>query len=127
MRITLSSVLVDDQQKALDFYTGQLGFEKKQDIPMGEFRWLSVTAAGEADGPELLLEPNQFPPAKTYQAALYEAGIPATSLASSDVRADYERLSGLGVSFKSEPFDAGGTTLAIFDDTCGNLIQIHQA
>lgn len=127
MKIRLSSVLVDDQQKALDFYTKKLGFVKKQDIPMGEFRWLTVVAADDADGAELVLEPNAFPPAKEFQKALYEAGIPATALASGDVAATYDQLTSAGVEFKSEPTNAGTTKIAVFDDTCGNLIQVYQA
>ncbi len=127
MRIKLNSVLVEDQDKALSFYTERLGFVKKTDIPMGEFRWLTVVAEDDADGTELVLEPAAFPAAATYQKALYEAGIPQTALASSDVRAEYAKLVAAGVKFKSEPADAGGTILAIFDDTCGNLIQMYQA
>jgi catechol 2,3-dioxygenase-like lactoylglutathione lyase family enzyme len=126
MKIALLSILVDDQEKALDVYTRLLGFEKKMDIPMGEFRWLTVTAAGDPEGAELVLEPNAHPAAQTFQRALYEDGIPATSFASPDVAAEYRRLTELGIEFRSEPFDAGGTTIAVFDDRCGNLVQIHQ-
>jgi catechol 2,3-dioxygenase-like lactoylglutathione lyase family enzyme len=127
MKIKLSSIVVDDQQKALDFYTEKLGFTKKTDIPMGEFRWLTVVSPDDPDGTELVLEPNANPASKDFQAALYEQGIPQTALASEDVQADYERLTGLGVAFRSEPADMGGTLIATFDDTCGNFIQIYQA
>jgi catechol 2,3-dioxygenase-like lactoylglutathione lyase family enzyme len=127
MRIKLNSVLVGDQQKALDFYTEVLGFTKKEDIPMGDFRWLTVTSSDDPDGTELVLEPNAFPPAKTYQQALYDAGIAATAFACSDVQATYDSLKSQGVEFRSEPVDAGSTTIAVFEDTCGNLIQIYQA
>jgi catechol 2,3-dioxygenase-like lactoylglutathione lyase family enzyme len=127
MKIKLSSIMVDDQQKALDFYTEKLGFTKKTDIPMGEFRWLTVVSPDEPDGTELVLEPNANPASKDFQAALYEQGIPQTALESEDVQADYERLTGLGVTFRSEPADMGGTLVAMFDDTCGNFIQIYQA
>ncbi len=126
MKIALASIFVDDQEKALDVYTRLLGFEKKEDIPMGEFRWLTVTTAGDDGGLELVLEPNAHPAAQTYQRAIYNDGIPATSFACPDVAAEYQRLCDLGIEFRSEPFDAGGTTLAVFDDRCGNLVQIHQ-
>ncbi|MBT8078367.1 MAG: VOC family protein [Gammaproteobacteria bacterium] len=127
MQIKLSSVLVEDQDKALAFYTDVLGFEKKQDIPMGEFRWLTVVSPDSPCEVELLLEPTGFAPAKTYQSALFEANIPLTAFAVGDVRAEYERLSGLNVRFQTEPMTAGPTTIAVFEDTCGNLIQIYQA
>jgi catechol 2,3-dioxygenase-like lactoylglutathione lyase family enzyme len=127
VKIKLSSIIVDDQQKALDFYTEKLGFTKKTDIPMGEFRWLTVVSPDEPDGTELVLEPNANPASRDFQAALYEQGIPQTALQSEDVQADYERLTGLGVAFRSEPADMGGTLIAMFDDTCGNFIQIYQA
>ena len=127
MKIKLSSVLVDDQNKAEAFYTGVLGFAKKQDIPMGEFRWLTVVSPEAPDEVELLLEPNQFPPAKTYQKELMDAGIPCTGFAVSDVNAEYERLKSHGVEFTGEPADVGTTIIAVFHDTCGNLIQIYEA
>lgn len=127
MKIRLNSILVDDQDKALSFYTDKLGFVKKTEIPMGEFRWLTVVSPDEPDGTELVLEPNAFPAAATYQKALFEAGIPCTALASEDVRSEYERLIEQGVKFTSEPAEAGGTVLAVFDDTCGNLVQMYQA
>lgn len=118
--------MVDDQAKALDFYTNKLGFVKKTDIPMGEFRWLTVISEEAPDGTELLLEPNVNPAAKTFQEAMFEQGIPMTAFEVADARAEHERLSGMGVEFRSEPKDAGGATIAIFEDTCGNLIQIYQ-
>lgn len=126
MKIKLSSVLVNDQEKALAFYTKKLGFVKKMDIPMGEYRWLTVVSQDEPDAAELVLEPAAFPAAATFQEALYEAGIPQTALACDDVHAEHARLSAAGVKFKSEPAEAGGTTLAVLDDTCGNFIQIYQ-
>lgn len=126
MRIGLSSVLVDDQDKAEKFYTEVLGFEKKTDIPVGEFRWLTVVSPEGSPEIELVLEPNAHPAAATYQAALKTDGIPATAFQSADIQAEYERLTGLGVEFKSEPTSMGDVTLAVFDDTCGNLIQLYQ-
>ena len=127
MRIALNSVLVDDQDQALAFYTEVLGFEKKEDIPMGEFRWLTVVSPEDPGGTELVLEPNAHPAAATYQKALKADGIPATSFSASDVEAEAARLKDAGVVFTSEPAPMGGTVLAVFDDTCGNLIQIFQA
>jgi predicted enzyme related to lactoylglutathione lyase len=126
MKIKLTSVLVEDQANALEFYTNVLGFEKKQDIPMGEYRWLTVVSPDGLDDVELLLEPMGFPPARTYQKALYEAGIPLTAFAVDDVHVECERLKSFGVSFTTEPEKSGETTLAVFDDTCGNLIQIFE-
>ena len=127
MEIRLSNVLVSDQDKALAFYTGVLGFVKKQDIPMGEFRWLTVVSPTEKEGVELLLEPTAFEPAQTYQQALYEAKIPLTSFAVDDVKAEFKRLSKLGVAFHTKPTKTGATTVAVFEDSCGNLIQMYQA
>lgn len=127
MKIKLSSVMVDDQGEALAFYTEVLGFEKKQDIPMGSDRWLTVVSPEGPDDVELLLEPMGFPPARTYQKALFEAGIPSTAFEVPDVQLEYERLVAAGVVFKSGPTDVGTTTIAVFEDTCGNLIQIYQA
>jgi catechol 2,3-dioxygenase-like lactoylglutathione lyase family enzyme len=127
MRITLTSVLVDDQAKALTFYTDVLGFEPKTDIPLGEHRWLTVVSAEAPDGVELVLEPDEHPAAKPFKAALVEDGIPFTSFAVDDVQGEYERLRGLGVRFTQEPTAMGPVTTAVFDDTCGNLIQIAQA
>ena len=127
MRIYLTSVLVDDQEKALRFYTDVLGFTKKTDIPLGEARWLTVVAPDQPEGPELLLEPDAHPAAKPFKAALVADGIPATSFAVDDVQAEFQRLRGLGVRFTQEPVEMGPVTTAVFDDTCGNLIQIVKA
>ena len=127
MRIHLASVLVDDQEKALRFYTDVLGFKKKTDIPVGEARWLTVVSPAAPEGPELLLEPDGHPAAKPYKAALAADGIPVTSFAVDDVNAEFQRLRGLGVRFTQEPLEMGGVTTAVFDDTCGNLIQIVKA
>jgi catechol 2,3-dioxygenase-like lactoylglutathione lyase family enzyme len=124
MRINLTSVLVDDQSKALQFYTDVLGFVKKTDIPLGENRWLTVVSPDQPEGPELLLEPDGHPAAKPFKQALVEDGIPFTSFAVDDVHKEFERLHGLGVRFTQEPVQAGPVTTAVFDDTCGNLIQI---
>ena len=124
MRINVASVLVDDQEKALRFYTDVLGFVKKTEIPMGEHRWLTVVSPEDVDGVELALEPDEHHGAKAYKQTLVEDGIPFTSFAVADVQAEYERLKGLGVTFIQEPTVMGPVTTAIFDDTCGNLIQI---
>ena len=118
------SVMVDDQDKALRFYTDVLGFVKKREIPFGEFSWLTVVSPEQADGVELSLEPDQHPAARPFKQALVEDGIPFTSFAVDDVAAEYERLVGLGVRFTQPPADMGIVTTAVFDDTCGNLIQI---
>jgi catechol 2,3-dioxygenase-like lactoylglutathione lyase family enzyme len=127
MRINLTSVLVDDQARALAFYTDVLGFVKKQDVPVGEARWLTVVSPEQPDGPELLLEPDGHPAAGPFKRALVADGIPFTSFAVDDVGREFERLSGAGVRFTLEPTDAGSVTIAVFDDTCGNLIQIASA
>jgi catechol 2,3-dioxygenase-like lactoylglutathione lyase family enzyme len=124
MRIYVTSVFVDDQAKALAFYTETLGFVKKTDIPLGEASWLTVVAPDDPDGTELLLEPDVHPAAKPFKAALVADGIPLTSFAVDDVDAEYERLRALGVRFTQPPTAMGPTTTAVFDDTCGNLIQI---
>ncbi|WP_144127613.1 VOC family protein [Catellatospora sichuanensis] len=124
MRIHLASILVDDQAKALAFYTDVLGFVKKNDIPMGEFSWLTVVSPDEPDGVELVLEPDQHPAAKPFKEALVDDGIPFTSFAVTDVHAEYERLTKLGVVFTQPPLEMGPVTTAVLDDTCGNLIQI---
>jgi catechol 2,3-dioxygenase-like lactoylglutathione lyase family enzyme len=124
MRIYVTSVLVDDQEKALRFYTDVLGFVKKTDIPVGEARWITVVSPEAPDGPELLLEPDSHPAARPFKAALVADGIPVTSFAVEDVHAEFRRLGGLGVRFTQEPVEMGGVTTAVFDDTCGNLIQI---
>jgi len=126
MKINLSSVYVDDQGKALKFYTDVLGFVKKADIPVGEFRWLTVVSPEEPEGTELLLEPSDNPATKTFKKALYEQGIPLTSFAVEDIQEEYERMKNLGVNFTMEPTEMGHVTIAVFDDTCGNLIQIAQ-
>lgn len=127
MRINVTSVFVDDQEKALRFYTEVLGFVKRHDIPVGEHRWLTVVGEGEPDGPELLLEPDVHPAAKPFKSALVEDGIPYTSFAVTDVAAEHERLSALGVRFTQPPTDLGPVVTAVLDDTCGNLIQIAEA
>jgi catechol 2,3-dioxygenase-like lactoylglutathione lyase family enzyme len=124
MKIHLTSVLVDDQAKALSFYTDVLGFVKNADVPLGEHRWLTVTSPDQPDGPELVLEPDAHPAAGPFKRALVEDGIPFTSFAVEDVRREYERLTGLGVRFTQEPAEMGPVTTAVLDDTCGNLIQI---
>jgi catechol 2,3-dioxygenase-like lactoylglutathione lyase family enzyme len=124
MRINVASVLVDDQDKALRFYTDVLGFVKKTEIPLGEARWLTVVSPEEPEGTELLLEPDGHPAAKPFKQALLEDGIPFTSFAVGDVLDEFERLRSLGVRFTQEPVEAGSVTTAVFDDTCGNLIQI---
>ncbi len=126
MRINLSSVLVDDQEKALRFYTETLGFQKKHDIPLGEYRWLTVVSPELPDGTELVLEPDEHPAVKPFKAALVEDGIPFTSFAVDDVAAEHQRLVALGVVFTLPPTDFGTVIAAVFDDTCGNLIQIAQ-
>ncbi|MGS0686024.1 VOC family protein [Nakamurella sp. GG22] len=124
MRINLASVLVDDQDKALRFYTEVLGFEKKTEIPLGEHRWLTVVSPDDPNGVELVLEPDEHPAAKPFKQALVADGIPFTSFAVTDVFAETERLRALGVTFTQEPLQMGPVTTAVLDDTCGNLIQI---
>ncbi|MFZ3493338.1 VOC family protein [Streptomyces sp. 5.8] len=125
MKIHLTSVFVDDQAEALQFYTEILGFVKKHDVPLGgPDRWLTVVSADEPGGTELLLEPAGHPAAKAYRDALVEDGIPLAQFAVDDVKAEYERLRGLGVRFTQEPLEMGPVTTAVFDDTCGNLIQL---
>ena len=127
MQITLVSLLVEDQQKALDFYTSMLGFQKKHDIPMGPFRWLTVTSPDGAAGIELVLEPSGgFPPAQVYQKALYEAGIPATAFISRDIAVEYAQMRQRGIHFRGEPQNVGSVTVVLFEDTCGNLINLVQ-
>jgi catechol 2,3-dioxygenase-like lactoylglutathione lyase family enzyme len=124
MRINVTSVLVDDQDKALRFYTDVLGFVKKTEVPLGDARWLTVVSPDQPDGTELLLEPDGHPAAAPFKQALVEDGIPFTSFAVDDVHEEFERLRGLGVQFTQEPVAMGSVTTAVFDDTCGNLIQI---
>lgn len=126
MKIRLVSLLVDDQERALKFYTEILGFVKKHDIPMGPARWLTVVSPEEPEGAELVLEPVSFPPAKTFQQALFRAGIPLTAFPVEDIQLEFDRLKEKGVVFKTEPTKAPGATIALFEDTCGNLIQIFQ-
>ncbi|WP_186391517.1 MULTISPECIES: VOC family protein [unclassified Pannonibacter] len=124
MKIYVTSVFVDDQSKALEFYTKTLGFVVKNDVPLGENRWLTVISSEAPDGTELLLEPSEHPAVKPYKAALVEDGIPAASFQVDDLNAEHQKLCGLGVKFTVEPMDAGMVRMAVFDDTCGNLIQL---
>ena len=126
MRINLSSVLVDDQAKAERFYTDVLGFVVKDDVSLGEYRWLTVVSPDDPDGTELLLEPDAHPAAKPFKAALVDDGVPYTSFAVDDVIAEHARLTALGVRFTQEPVDRGPVSTAVLDDTCGNLIQLMQ-
>lgn len=126
MKIKLTSVMVNDQDNALDFYTRILGFVKKIEIPLGEAKWLTVVSPEGPDDIELLLEPNSNPAAKTFQRAIYEQGIPLTAFFVDDIEKEYARLTGLGVAFAMKPTNTPGATVAVFDDTCGNLIQIVQ-
>jgi predicted enzyme related to lactoylglutathione lyase len=128
MKRMVASVMVDDQDKALKFYTEILGFVKRTDIKAGEYRWLTVVSPEQADGPELLLEPSEstFPPDKTYQKALFDAGIPLALFAVENAATSYEKLKKLGVAFHTPPTKMGPVTIAIFEDTCGNLIQVAQ-
>jgi catechol 2,3-dioxygenase-like lactoylglutathione lyase family enzyme len=124
MKIVVTSVFVDDQDKALKFYTGKLGFVKKTEIPMGDARWLTVVSPDDRGGVELLLEPDRHPAVQPFKRALVEDGIPFTSFAVNDVQAEYERLRSAGVRFTQPPVAMGPVTTAVLDDTCGNLIQI---
>ena len=124
MKIHLTSVFVDDQDKALRFYTDVLGFVKKHDVPLGTDRWLTVVSPEDPDGTELLLEPSGHPAVQPYKTALAQDGIPVASFAVDDVRAEFNRLRQLGVRFTQEPLEMGAVTTAVLDDTCGNLIQI---
>lgn len=126
MKIKLNSIFVENQAKALAFYTDILGFHKKQDIPMGEFRWLSVVSPEDPNGTELVLEPNANPAAKTFQEAIFKQGIPITGFEVADIAAEAKRLKKAGVKFTMDPTAMGPVTIAIFADTCGNLIQIYQ-
>ncbi len=126
IKIHVTSVPVKDQEKALKFYTAKLGFIKKTEIPMGEHKWLTVVSPKEQNGVELLLEPMAFEPAKVYQKALKDAGIPWTSFAVDDLKKEYERLTGLGVEFSMEPKEMGPVMMSVLDDTCGNNIQLVQ-
>jgi predicted enzyme related to lactoylglutathione lyase len=126
MNIRLTSVLVEDQEKAFKFYTQILGFVLKTDVPVGEYKWLTVVSEDDPGGTELLLEPTGIAPAKVYQKALFEAGIPLTAFHVNDIDMEYERLSDLGVKFSMKPNRMGPVKLAVFDDTCGNNIQLIQ-
>lgn len=126
MKIKLTSLTVDNQDKALKFYTDILGFVKKTEIPMGEHKWLTVVSKEEQDGTELVLEPLGFAPAKVYQKELFDARIPATAFLVDDIETEYQRLLGLGVIFSTPPTKMGPVTIAVFADTCGNNIQIYQ-
>jgi predicted enzyme related to lactoylglutathione lyase len=124
VKIKLTSVMVDDQDKALKFYTEVLGFVKRAEMPAGKFRWLTVVSPEGPDDIELLLEPNENPAAKTFQKALFDGGIPLTSFFVDDIDREYERMRGLGVAFSMKPTEMGPARVAVFDDTCGNLIQL---
>lgn len=126
MRISLHSVMVGDQETALRFYTDVLGFEKKVDLPMGEHRWLTLVSPEAPDGTQLVLEPNVNPDARAFQEKLKEQGVPWTAFQVDDCEAEHARLSEAGVSFKTEPTDVGTAVIAVFDDTCGNWLQIYQ-
>ena len=126
MKIKLTSVLVSNQEKALQFYTEVLGFVKKTELPLGEHKWLTVVSPTEPNGVEIVLEPIGFEPAGVYQKALFEAGIPLTAFLVDDVDQEYQRLLGLGVQFSMQPTNMGVTKIAVFSDTCGNNIQIFQ-
>jgi catechol 2,3-dioxygenase-like lactoylglutathione lyase family enzyme len=126
MQLKFISLMVEDQEAALRFYTSVIGFQKMADIPLGEYRWLTVIAPDGLPGVELVLEPMGFPAARVYQKALFEAGIPATALITRDIAADVQRLTALGVTFRGEPVSAGPITSVVFEDTCGNLINLVQ-
>jgi len=126
MQLKFMSVMVQDQEKALAFYTTILGFKKMADIPLGEYRWLTVISPDGVEGAELVLEPMAFPPAREYQIALFNAGIPAIALITHDIKSDYSRLKSLGVVFRGEPVSAGVISNVLFEDTCGNLVNLVQ-
>ncbi len=126
MRIKLTSIMVDDQDKALKFYTDVLGFRKKLEIPVGEYRWITVVSPQGPDDLELVLEPNANPAGKAFQEAMFAQGIPLTAFESSDIAEEYARLKAQGVAFTREPTRMGPVTIAVFADTCGNLIQLYQ-
>lgn len=126
MRIKLTSIMVDDQDKALRFYTEVLGFRKKHDIPVGEYRWMTVTSPEGPDDLELSLEPNANPAGRAFQEAMFTQGIPIAAFEVADIAAEFARLTAKGVAFTTEPTVAGPVTLAVFADTCGNLIQVYQ-
>jgi predicted enzyme related to lactoylglutathione lyase len=124
MKIIITSIFVEDQDKALEFYTKTLGFVKKHDVPSGAYRWITLVSADEQEGTELLLEPNQHPAAKEYQKKLFADGIPVTMFGVEDIHNEYKQLAEKGVRFTMEPTEMGEVTIAVFDDTCGNLIQM---
>jgi catechol 2,3-dioxygenase-like lactoylglutathione lyase family enzyme len=126
MRIKLTSLMVNDQEKALQFYTGVLGFQKKHEIPVGAYKWLTVVSADGPDDLELSLEPNENPAAKAFQEAMFSQGIPLAAFEVSDIQGEYSRLMSQGVVFTQEPAQAGPVHIAVFSDTCGNLIQLYQ-
>lgn len=126
MKVIVTSIFVQDQDKALEFYTEKLGFIKKEDVPAGEYRWITVVSPEDRDGTEILLEPNEHPAAKEYQKKLLADGIPATMFGVEDIHKEYLRLLEKDVQFTMEPTELGNVTIAVFDDTCGNLIQIVQ-
>lgn len=126
MKINLTSIMVDDQAKALAFYTDVLGFAKKRDFPVGEYRWISLVSPEGHDDVELALEPNAHPAAKAFQQAMFASGIPIAAFEVSDIAAEHARLTKAGVAFTQPPMSAGPVTIAIFADTCGNLIQLYQ-
>ncbi len=125
MNITITSIFVDDQESALAFYTDVLGFEVRHNVPMGEHAWITVVSPSFPDGPELLLEPSSHPAVAPYRNALKEDGIPLAQFGVDDVKGEYERLTAKGVTFTQPPTDLGEYAIAIFDDTCGNLIMIQ--
>ena len=127
MRIKLTSIMVDDQDKALTFYTEVLGFRKKHDIPVGEYRWITVTSPEGPDDLELVLEPNANPAGRAFQEAMFSQGIPITAFEATDIAGEFARLSAKGVAFVQPPTPAGPVTIAVFADTCGNLIQLYQS
>jgi len=126
MKIIVTSIFVQDQDKALEFYSETLGFIKKTDVPVGKFRWITLISPDDQNDTELLLEPNDHPAAKEYQKKIFADGIPATMFGVADIRKEYKRLMEKGVKFTMEPTEMGPVTIAVFDDTCGNLIQIAQ-
>jgi catechol 2,3-dioxygenase-like lactoylglutathione lyase family enzyme len=126
MRIKLTSIMVDDQDRALRFYTEVLGFRKKHDIPVGEYRWITVTSPEGPDGLELALEPNANPAGKTFQEAMFAQGIPVAAFEVTDIAGEFARLTAAGVAFTRQPMKAGPVTIAVFADSCGNLIQLYQ-
>jgi catechol 2,3-dioxygenase-like lactoylglutathione lyase family enzyme len=126
MRIKLTSIMVDDQDKALSFYTDVLGFKKKSDFPVGQYRWITVISPEGPDDLELALEPNANPAGKAFQDAMFSQGIPITAFEVSDIDGEFARLTAKGVAFTQKPAAAGAVSVAVFADTCGNLVQLYQ-